>query len=164
MAPETSREEAMSRAALALLLALAATPALAETPVPDSENGRFVFNQTADGLLRLDTRTGQVAVCGKRSDSWVCQIVPDERAALETEIGRLQREVGTLKKELVSRGLPLPSGSRITENKPSDQPNEFVLKLPSDAELDRAMTFFEKMWKRLIEMVQGAQREQEKKS
>jgi hypothetical protein len=154
----------MYRTVLALLFALAAMPAVAETPVPDSENGRFMFNQVPDGLLRLDTRTGQVAVCGKRGESWVCQIVPDERTALETEIGRLQREIGTLKKEMVSRGVPLPAGSRLPDGKPSDQPNEFVLKLPSDAELDRAMTFFEKMWKRLIEMVQGMQREQDKKS
>jgi hypothetical protein len=153
----------MIRAALALTFALAAAQAFAQTPVPDSENGRFSFQQAPEGLLRLDTRTGQVAVCGKRADTWVCQIVPDERTALETEIGRLQKEIVALKKELISRGLPLPAGSRLPDAKASEQPNEFVLKLPSDAEIDRAMTVFEKMWRRLIDMVQTMQREQDKK-
>ena len=35
---------------------------------------------------------------------------PDERAALESEIGRLQRDNAELKKSLLSRGIELPSG------------------------------------------------------
>ena len=109
------------------------------------------------------------------SATGVIPVVEDEAKASQTFLslgagwetrrwGRLQREVGTLKKEMVARGVPLPTGSRLPDAKPSDQPNEFVLKLPSDAELDRAMTFFEKMWRRLIDMVQTMQREQDKKS
>jgi hypothetical protein len=154
---------AVVRTALALSLALFASATLAETPTPDSENGRYTFTQAPEGLLRLDTRTGHVSVCAKRAVGWACQIVPDERTALETEIGRLQNESVALKKELIARGIALPSGSRAPD-KPSEKSNDLVLKLPSDAELDRAMTFFEKMWKRLIEMVQSMQREQDKKS
>ena len=37
-----------------------AVSAQAQVMAPDSENGRFTFNQVQDGFLRLDTRTGSV--------------------------------------------------------------------------------------------------------
>jgi hypothetical protein len=59
-------------------------------------------------------------------------VVPDERAALETEIARLQGENATLKKELLGRGLPIPGASGRSVAKP-DEPE---VKLPSDADVD----------------------------
>ena len=61
-------------------------------------------------MLRLDTRTGAVSLCAKKDAGWACNAVPDERAALENEIARLQRENGALKKDMLARGLPLPGG------------------------------------------------------
>jgi len=129
-----------------------ASAAHAQT-APDSENGRYALNQVSDGMLRLDTRTGQVSLCAKKDTNWACNAVPDERQALESEITRLQRENGVLKKEMVTRGLPLPSG--VAGGSPSS-PRELNLTvpLPSDAEIDRMMSAFEKMWKRLTDMVQ----------
>jgi hypothetical protein len=121
---------------------------------PDSENGRYSFNQVPDGMLRLDTRSGQVSLCAKQAAGWACNTVPDERAALENEIARLQRENGALKKDMLARNLPLPSG--VTGAPQSARQRELELKvpLPSDAEIDRVMSAFEKMWRRLIDIVQ----------
>jgi hypothetical protein len=82
----------------AAMLALAA-PAGAQS-TPDSENGRYTFTSTADGVLRLDTRTGSLASCHNRVAGWSCYAVPDERAALDVEIGKLQRENTQLKDDL----------------------------------------------------------------
>ena len=41
------------------VLALLAPMSHAQTALPDSENGRFTFHQVQDGVLRLDSRTGQ---------------------------------------------------------------------------------------------------------
>jgi len=142
----------------ALVLLLAAS-AQAQSPAPDSENGRFAFNQVAEGFLRLDTRTGQVSLCAKRDVGWACQTVPDERTALEGEIGRLQNENAGLKKEMLARGMPLPGA---TADSPAGKPPS-DLKLPSDQDIDRVMTFMEKIWRRLLEMVQNAQRDLDKK-
>ena len=100
----------MIRTGLAMILCAAATTAPAQTATPDSENGRYSFSQIGDELVRLDGRTGQVSTCGKRAAGWSCMAVPDERTALETEITRLQGESAALKKELLARGVPLPSG------------------------------------------------------
>src|SRR4051812_24206097 len=127
-------------------------PAAFAQSTPDSENGRYSFNQVTDGMLRLETRTGAVSLCAKQDAGWSCNTIADERQALDNEIARLQRENGALKKDMLARGLPLPGG---VAGAPSAQ-REFNLKvpLPSDAEIDRVMSAFEKMWRRLVDMMQ----------
>ena len=145
----------MRRLIVVLALAAAGGPAaLAQTAAPESENGRYTFNQVADGVLRLDTRTGQVSLCAKKDAGFACNTVPDERTALENEIARLQRENGTLKKDMLARNLPLPGD--VASAPSAEQQRELNLKvpLPSDAEIDRVMSAFEKMWRRLVNMVQ----------
>jgi hypothetical protein len=128
-----------------------AVPALAQTPdtpkAPlDSENGRFNMSPVADGVMRLDTRTGQISLCRKRNDNWTCESVADDRAAYEKEIGRLQGQVGALESQL-GRG----------PNKQTE------LKLPSDAEVDRVMKFFENIFRRFMGMIENLQREKQEK-
>ena len=137
---------------LALAAAAAGPAALAQTAAPDSENGRYSFNQVADGMLRLDTRTGQVSLCARKDAGFACNTVPDERTALENEIARLQRENGALKKDMLARNLPLPGGVATAPS--AEQQRELKLPLPSDAEIDRVMSAFDKMWRRLVDIVQ----------
>jgi len=66
--------------AVALTLSFAGfAAASAQTATPDSENGRYSFNPVADGVLRLDTRTGQVSQCSRSDAGWACKVVPAER-------------------------------------------------------------------------------------
>jgi hypothetical protein len=138
----------------AFTLSLTAFTAVsAQTTTPDSENGRYSFNPVSDGVLRLDTRTGQVSHCSRIDVGWACKVIPDERSALESEIARLQGESATLKKELLARPTLSPA-----------KPGEPELKLPSDADVDKMISFLEKFWRRLIEMVTTVQRDAEKKN
>jgi hypothetical protein len=151
----------MRASAIALTMSLAAlVAASAQTAMPDSENGRYSFNPVADGVLRLDTRTGQVSQCSRSDAGWTCKAVPDERSSLEAEIARLQGENATLKKELLARGLPLPG----VPSPPAARPSEPELKLPSDAEVDKVMSFLEKIWRRLVEMGREVQKDVERKN
>ena len=147
----------MRRLVVVLVLAAAGlvSAALAQTGAPDSENGRYTFNQVADGMLRLDTRTGQVSLCAKKETGWACNTVPDERTALENEIARLQRENGVLKQEMVSRGIALPNTvTGLPPGATDKRELQLNVPLPSDAEIDRVMSTFEKIWRRLVDMVQ----------
>src|SRR5215471_7296023 len=98
----------------------ASAVASAQTGMPDSENGRYSLYPVTDGVLRLDTRTGQVSQCNRSDAGWACKVVPDERSALETEIARLQGENATMKKELLSRGLSVPGVSAPSGAKPGE--------------------------------------------
>ena len=52
-----------SAIALCWVVLAAPLPASAEA-MPDTENGRYTLQPSGDGVLRLDTRTGRVAVDG----------------------------------------------------------------------------------------------------
>ncbi len=131
-----------------------AVPALAEE-APDTEGGRYLFNKVASGYLRLDTRTGEVALCGQHNVGWACQLAPEERAVLENEIARLRSENAALKKDILSRGLPLPAGTMpeppvVGEAGPTP---------PTASDIDRAKAFVARMWHGLVDAIARAQRQ-----
>src|SRR6201996_2655342 len=149
--------------AAAFLAGLA--PALA-AETPDTENGRYTLQPSGDGMLRLDTRTGTVSNCSNSGAGWACYAVPDERAALDTEIGRLQADNEKLKAQLAARE-PTVTG-KIEEALPktdslkapkADAERKIEIPLPSDRDMDRVMSFLEQAWRRLIEMAQRVQKD-----
>src|SRR5437899_5416915 len=86
-----------------LAVCLAGTgPALAGA-LPETDNGRYALSPTGDGVLRLDTRTGAISTCNNSGAGWACYAVPDERAAMDAEIGRLQADNERLTADLASR-------------------------------------------------------------
>lgn len=157
----------MGRGLFVLLLAglsLCAGPARAQIAPADTELGRFSFHKVAEGFLRLDTRTGHVSLCNHKNLGWACETIPDERTALENEIARLQTGNAILKKELLARGLPLPDQIKPeplarNEDKKGDKTGELELKLPTQADVDRVMTFVERVWRRMIEAMGNLQKD-----
>jgi hypothetical protein len=152
-------------AAVSAALVLAA-PAHAEDATPDSAGGRYMFNKTADGVVRLDTKTGEVALCSQRTVGWACTAAPEDRSVLENEIARLRAENAALKKDILARGLPLPQGAmpeppmaqnNTTQNNTSQ--NSITVPLPSDADIDRMTAFANRMWHRFKDMVERAQQQ-----
>lgn len=146
-------------AALALAL-----PVLADDSIPDNAGGRYIFNKTAEGVVRLDTQSGEVALCSQRTVGWACTTAPEDRALLESEIARLRTENAALKKDLLARGLPLPQGIMpeppATQSNPAQNQtsqNNITVPLPSDADIDRVTAFANRMWHRFKDMVEHAQ-------
>jgi hypothetical protein len=154
----------------------------AKEPSLDVTEKRFTYHRIDDGYLRLDLRSGEVATCRQREAGWVCTLAPDERAALDNEIGRLQRENAALKNALLERGLTLPpvaSESPQTSppaapalppvasappRPPAPIPAEPDLRPRDNAEIDRAMNAVEWLWHRLVELMTSIQRDPQKKS
>jgi hypothetical protein len=142
--------------AVAVLMGPAIRPALADKPTPDTEGGRYVFSKQANGFLRLDTQSGALSLCTEQPVGWACQTAPEDRAVFENEIARLQSENAALKKALLARDLPLPPG--VAPDAPAAQ-NDSALRLPSDADIDRAIAFVGHVWQRFIDAIARAQKQ-----
>ncbi len=142
-------------------------PALAAPPPPDTAGGRYMFEKQPDsqgddhvGYLRLDTQSGEVALCSQRSVGWACEVAPEDRAVLENEIARLRAENAALKKEMLSRGLPLPPGANPEPGAASPMAqNSVTVQLPSDADIDRMVAYAGQLWHRFIDAVDRAQKQ-----
>src|SRR5665213_637464 len=140
-------------AAAALMSGLAANSAAVAQPLPDAGNGRYTMSPVADGVIRLDTRTGEVSTCNNSGNGWACYVVPDERAALDAEIGRLQADNERLKAQLATRepavtgkiDEPLPKSDSLKKPEPktADDQRKIEIPLPSDRDMDRMMSFLE---------------------
>ena len=137
--------------------------------LPDTENGRYALSPLTDGVLRLDTRTGAVSTCSNSGAGWACYAVPDERAALDAEIGRLQADNEKLKAQLAEREPvvtgkseePLPKSDSLKKSEPkvAEGERKIEIPLPSDRDMDRMMSFLERAWRRLIEMANRIQKD-----
>lgn len=141
---------------------------VAAQSAPDGENGRYSMTPIPEGVLRLDTRTGTVSTCTRNGTGWACYAVPDERSALDAEIGRLQAEVEKLKGQLaagptvsgkVDEPMPKSDSLKKPEPKIAEGERKIEIPLPSDQDIDRAMSFLERAWRRLIDMANRVQKD-----
>lgn len=167
MRPVTSSTTSWIAAAFAAAMAVSGGLVAAQS-VPDGENGRFSMTPIPEGVLRLDTRTGTVSTCTKDDAGWACYAVPDERSALDAEIGRLQAEVEKLKGQLaagptvsgkIGEALPKSDPLKKADPKLAEGERKIEIPLPSDQDVDRVMSFLEKAWRRLIDMANRVQKD-----
>jgi len=159
---------------VAIIVTLAGLNAAFAQSMPDAENGRFTLSPVADGMLRLDTRTGTTSICNDTGAGWACHAMPDERAAFDEEIGRLQKEKAELRLQLAQRDAgvagkidePLPKSDSLKapEPKAADGTRKIEIPrieipLPSDRDMDRMMGFLEQAWRRLVDMANRVQKD-----
>lgn len=149
-----ARQTVPARVASLAALALFAAPALAQTPqildeAPASDNGRYAMQQTPEGFLRLDTRTGKVSLCTVKDAAARCALAADERDAYD-------REIATLKAE---RDAARAGGKFAQQDKPAadapgaDKSAGSGPRLPTDAEIDRTLSVMEKIWRGMNKII-----------
>ena len=110
-----------------------------------------------------------VPTCTNTGTGWACYAVPDERAALDAEIGRLQSDNEKLKAQLAARDPvvtgkidePLPKSDSLKKPDPkvAEGERKIEIPLPSDRDMDRVMSFLEQAWRRLVEMANRMQKD-----
>jgi hypothetical protein len=134
--------------------ALLCGPAAPQGAPPEGEDSRFSFFHVDGGYLRLDGRSGQVSLCMRRQAGWLCQAAPEERAALEAEIARLQTQNAALKKALLGHDLPLPAG--VSPDVPAAGQGSPAA---PGREGHQIMSVIETVWRRLVAMIVSVQRD-----
>ncbi|HZP68886.1 MAG TPA: hypothetical protein VFB29_02985 [Pseudolabrys sp.] len=151
-----------------------------DEPLPPAGGGRFTFNRIDNGVLRLDTQTGEVAVCRAQSPGWICQDVPDKRSeqeleaarrradlaaieALTSEVARLRDEIASLKREVAALKEP-PPPRPPADLAPPGKDGDAVIRLPTQQDIARARDFIEKAWHRVVDMITAVQKDMMQKS
>lgn len=154
--------------AVAAALMLCGVGAATAESKPESENGRFALSPLADGVVRLDTRSGEVSTCSNTGTGWACYAVLDERAALDAEIGRLQADNEKLKSELLAAreptvagktDEPLPKTDSLKPESKVESERKIEIPLPSDRDMDRMMSSLEQAWQRLVDVASRMQKD-----
>lgn len=106
-----------------------AAPAFSQEAPP--EPGRYAVQPSADGFVRLDTRTGAVSHCSKEEGVWRCEPFADTTPAVDPRVGALSAEVAALKAkvgELTARIdalSPLTTGDTV-QPAPDHAPTGFA--------------------------------------
>lgn len=102
---------------------------------------RFTMEAVENGIVRLDSATGELTMCQSVGDQLICKLAVDERRTYEEEIGHLTDRITSLERQLA--GVP------------EMRPNE----LPSEEELERTMTMMERFMRRFFGMVDELERD-----
>ncbi|MDO9411086.1 MAG: hypothetical protein Q7T81_00735 [Pseudolabrys sp.] len=136
-------------------------PAVRQDAAPPEAPARFTFNRVDGGFLRLDSVSGQVASCSQREAGWVCQAVPEDRAALEGEIARLQSEVTQLKSQVAALHPAEATAPRPPADLTPRAEGEAKsgLKLPTDEDIKWARERVQSIWRQFVGMVAEMQKD-----
>ena len=101
------------------LLFVAASTASASA---EAETGSYVWQESGNDLLRLNTETGETSICRQVSATLVCDPAVEARDAWQTEIDALtaerdalQSRVDALETQLAARDGEAPKGDTDTQ-------------------------------------------------
>ena len=107
-----------------------------------SVQGRFTLSPSGAGFVRLDTQSGQISECTGIPSNLVCKSTPDERAAMQAEIDRLQSKIDSWDAAA-----------------PAVDQRSLELNVPDDKQVDKAFNFLERMIKRFKGLVEEMRKE-----
>jgi polyhydroxyalkanoate synthesis regulator phasin len=122
----------------AVLMGLTAAALLAVPTANAEDAGRYVFDKSENGIVRLDTQTGEMSACEQKAGQLTCRPAVEEKQASESEIERLNQKVDRLEKQLADLEKRVVS--------PKDL-------LPSDAQVDRTLGIMERFFRRFLDIV-----------
>ena len=141
----------MKRLVLAVLILVPiAGAACAEGPPAPA--GRYQIAPDKDGFVRLDTETGALSHCMKGEGTWRCDTIAEDDSALAARLDGLVGEIGALGTKLDG----LTKRVEAVESGLAAAPAAF----PKDEEIDRALTFAERLMQRFFEMVRRLKSEE----
>lgn len=147
MKPFSYRQTAWVAAAILLL----GGPNTPSATASDSA-ARYTMQQTDNGMLRLDTRTGAMSLCKSRDGAWACARIEDDSAGLETEVRELKRENRRLRDQVAE----LQSGKAVPSTRGTNELGDFN-EIPSEQDVDRAFTFLEGLIRRFKGLAEDLQ-------
>lgn len=121
------------------------------TAAPQSAaSARFTMTPTENGFLRLDSQTGQMAVCREADGQWSCAGIADQGLSTQQDLAALRKENRELKDRVSQlENMLMAFKERPGAGTPTGPRTAF--KLPSEKQVDRAFDYFEGMLRKFEE-------------
>jgi len=150
----TLHKEILLAASLAAMLIVSPV----STATAAENDGRFTMTPTDDGFLRLDSQSGAVSLCARSSNGWSCKPVDNDHLASHDKMAALAKENDVLKREVdeLRRALDSQIGNGARKGL---GPKGF--KIPSDEDVDKFMTFLERLARKFRGMVNDLKENQQ---
>lgn len=137
------------------------------------ESGRFTLLETKDGVLRLDKRNGTIDTCVKKENEWQCRPITDNSRDYKPEDKELDQESQDIISELRLKNLKLKQ--RIADLEAQQNLNspdadgkfkreEKSLKLPTDEEVDEAISYMERMIRKFSGAMERLRKERQEEA
>ncbi len=125
------------------------------TSLPSSAAGekpaRYTMNPAeGGGFVRLDTETGQMALCQRTAADWSCREMAEPGRGLNQEVERLRAENQRLKTEM-RQMEDILLGDKQADGSQRQERRGFEFKLPSEEDLDSAMSYAQRMLRKFRE-------------
>jgi hypothetical protein len=110
--------------------------------------GRYVMQPTDGGIIRMDGDTGEMSFCKKVGDKLACEPFGDQaKPASSAELDKLRIENAELRATVKHLEEMLGVGDKGAATKKAQGPAP-GLGLPSEKEVDRALEYVERMYKK----------------
>ncbi|KRA00458.1 hypothetical protein ASD64_00330 [Mesorhizobium sp. Root157] len=122
-----------------LLASLAAASAHAQ------DASRYQLEKTANGYVRMDTRTGAMSTCQEQSGQLVCRMAADEHVAALDEIDRLDGAIEDLNKRVAE--LENSLAAKLESN------------LPTEEEFNKTMSYMERFVRGFLGIVKDMEKD-----
>ncbi len=122
----------------------------------DTDN--FRLERSANGYVRMDTRTGEMSICEEKWGELVCRMAADERTAVQDEIERLQDELKSLEARLDERSE--------LEERVAKLENSLAARIertmPTEEDFNRTMSYMERFFRGFIGIVKDLESDDRK--
>jgi hypothetical protein len=143
----------LRRTVITALSCLSVLTTAVQAETPDDGKGRYTLSPVEGGVLRLDKQTGAMALCTRRNDTLVCDPVDDRAVADTGTLAKLEAENRALKDRIKALEESATSGN--TPKTPEAPENK--MQLPTEEEVDKALDYAERMFKKFRDRLQKAE-------
>ncbi|MBZ9819498.1 hypothetical protein [Mesorhizobium sp. CA4] len=127
------------------ILISAALCSLVAASAYSEETDHYRLEKSANGYVRMNTRTGAMSICEERSGQLVCKMAADERAAYQDEIDRLDKSVKALDARVAK--LENSLSARLESQ------------LPSEEDFNKTMGYMERFFRTFKDIVKDLDKE-----
>ena len=128
------------------ILIPAALCSLVAASAYSEETDHYRLEKSANGYVRMDTRTGAMSICEQKDAQLVCRVAADERSAFQDEIERLQGQVKALDQRVAKLENSLSA--------------KLESSLPSEEDFNRTMGYMERIFRSFMGMVKEMQKDE----